>query len=171
MAVSASGAACTAIAAGVLATSAISGDGGQRNHVAGTSVAATTQTLEQNATLSAAAAKKSCTLRTWRPALSGKGKKAKVVGYGSISCKKRQYIFFEVMLCKHKALGAWSCTRHSKQSKYVAKKKGTHFQFKVSIPCSKAPGWETYRTEAVHNYQLGDMRRSQSEAARLYCPS
>lgn len=173
VAIAASGAVCGAVTAGLMYTAGSDGQEQAVRRSSETTITAGSGTQAQNGTSSrTTTAKRKCTMRTWRPAISGKGANAKVVGYGSIDCDKPGYTTFEVMLCKHKALGAWSCTRNKTQSSYVTKKWGTYFQLKVSIPCKQAPGWETYRTEAVdHVLQSWEMHQEKSEETRLHCPS
>ncbi|NDU74283.1 hypothetical protein GWI34_16810 [Actinomadura sp. DSM 109109] len=173
VAISVGGAACGAVTAGLLYFAGSDGhEEAAVRRASDTKISAESGTQAQNrASSGTAAAKRKCTLRTWRPAIAGKGANAKVVGYGSISCDKPGYTTFEVMLCKHKAAGAWSCTRTKAQSPHITRKWGTHFQLKATIPCKKAPGWETYRTEAVdHVLQSWDMHQEKSEQARLHCP-
>lgn len=171
--IAASGAACSAITAGLMFFSGSQAQEETASRASDTTVTADSGAQVQNTAPSrTAGAKQRCALRSWRPAISGKGATAKVVAYGSIICDKPGYITFEVMLCKHKALGAWSCTRNRSQSSYVLKKWGTYFQLKATIPCKQAPGWETYRTEVVDDVlQSWELQQEKSEEARLYCPS
>ncbi|SNR38858.1 hypothetical protein [Actinomadura mexicana] len=168
--IAASGAACSAMTAALMFFSVFQGQGEVASRASDTKVAADAGVPVQKAPSShPEGAKKRCVLRSWRPAVSGKGAAAKVVGYGSIICDKPGHITLEVSLCKRVPLGGWAC--NTGQNSYVLKKWGAYLQVKATIPCERTPGRETYRTAVVGDVVQGwGQHHKNGDKARLFCP-